>query len=310
MTRLLRAGRYGGVVLLLAVIVMANLLLTPNFRRVDIVWSMFLQSFPVIIMSLGMAMVVASGGIDLSVGSCMALASILFAKLSLFEGWSPLSAAGVALAAAVFMGVVNGLLIGRFALPALAVTLGTMLIGRGVTAAINEGKTITFYDSALVRLGLHRFFGIVPVHAVIIAATVAVVFLLVRKTVFGIYLQAVGDNAAAARSVGIRTGGIILAVYAAASFLAGIAALFETARLASSDPVSYGAQTGLDCIAAVALGGTPLGGGRARVIGTVVGAMTMQAVTTTVIMNNLPNAYALVLKALIIVLALSPRKGA
>ncbi len=298
---------YGAFIVLLLLLA-ANAVATPNFMRLGTVWNMLLQSFPIIIMSLGMAMVIATGGIDISVGSIMAIASIVFSKLALDSGWPIFAAIVAALAVAVLVGLMNGLLVGKFGFQPIVVTLVTMMIFRGLAAVINDGQIVTFYDSDLVNFGLYRLFGLIPIHVVIIAAAVAVVYFVVKKTVFGAYLQAVGDNPGAARLVGVNTVRILLVVYAINAFLAGFASIFETARMASADAINMGNLTELDCVAAVAVGGTPMRGGQVRIIATLAGALTMQAITTMVNMNNIPYAYSLVVKSIIIVIALSVQK--
>ncbi|MCC8180588.1 MAG: ABC transporter permease, partial [Planctomycetes bacterium] len=195
-----------GAFLVLAFLLLLNAAVTPNFIRLNTVWNMLLQSFPIIIMSLGMAMVIATGGIDISVGSIMAIGSIIFAKLALESGWSIVAASVGALAIATLVGLANGLLVGKFGFQPIVVTLVTMMIGRGAAGVINNGRIVTFYDSNLVDFGLYKVFGIIPIHIVIIAAAVVGVYLLVKETVFGIYLQAVGDNIRA--GLGVRVGGL------------------------------------------------------------------------------------------------------
>lgn len=292
----------------LALLLVANALATPNFLQLGTAWNMLLQSFPIIIMSLGMAMVIATGGIDISVGSVMAIASIVFAKASLEAGWGIWPSALAALAVACLVGAVNGVLVGGFGFQPIVVTLVTMMIGRGAAAVINDGKIMTFYESNLVDFGLYKIFDAVPIHIAIIVLAVAAVYFLVRETVFGVFLQAAGDNRRAAELVGINTFRIILTVYVANAFLAGFASIFETARLASADAINLGKLVELDCIAAVAVGGTPMRGGQVRIISTLAGALTMQAITTMVNMNNIPYAFSLVIKSAIIVIALSVQK--
>ncbi|MDR3210926.1 MAG: ABC transporter permease [Planctomycetota bacterium] len=302
-----RLRTYAPFLVLLAILAL-NALVTPNFIQTGTARNMLLQSFPIIIMSLGMAMVIATGGIDISVGSIMAIASIVFAKLALDLGMGIVAAAVAALAISALFGAVNGLLVGYFAFQPIVVTLVTMMIGRGAAAVINDGKIVTFYDSNLVDFGLYQVLGVIPIHIFIIVIAVVVVFLLVRETVFGIYLQAVGDNLRAARLVGVDTFRIILSVYVACACLAGFAAIFETARLASADAINLGKLVEMDCIAAVAVGGTPMRGGEVRILSTLAGALTMQAITTMVNMNDIPYAYSLVIKSVIIIVALTVQK--
>ena len=131
---------------------------------------------------------------------------------------------------------------------------------------------------------------------------------LVKKTNFGLYVQAIGDNKVASKLMGLRTALILIGTYVLCAFLAGLASVFETLRMCSADPNNIGLNVELDCIAAVAIGGTSMSGGRAVIWGTLVGALVMQLITTMMNMNNIFYAYALVIKSVIIIIALYLQK--
>ena len=295
--------RYGALIVLVLMVVL-NGFITSNFLAIGTLWNVLIQAFPVILMALGMTMVIATGGIDISVGSTMAISSIILAKLSIHLEWNFGLSLLVALLAAAAFGLFNGVLVGVFNLQPIISTLILMVSGRGIAQLVNDGVVISFYGNRYTDMGVYRIGGVLPVQVVMIAIAVAVVCFVVNRTSFGCYLQAVGDNSKTARLTGVRTSMILICVYLLCALLAGFAASFETLRLCSADPNNIGNNIELDCVAAVAVGGTSMSGGRAHVLGTVVGALVMQLVTTMVNMNNIPYAYSLIVKAAIIVVAL------
>lgn len=255
-------------------------------------------------MALGMTLVIATGGIDISVGSTMALSSIVLAKLAIHLEVSFGLSLLAALVAAALFGLFNGVLVGVFKLQPIVSTLILMVSGRGIAQLVNDGVVISFYGNNYSDLGMYRIGGVVPVQVVMIAIAMAVMVFVVKRTSFGCYVQAVGDNGQTAGLTGVNTTLVIIAVYVICALLAGFAASFETLRLCSADPNNIGNNIELDCVAAVAVGGTSMSGGRAHVLGTVVGALVMQLVIIMVNMNNIPYAYSLVIKACIIIAAL------
>ena len=295
--------RYGAVIVLLLMVAL-NGLVTPNFMNIRTLWNVLIQAFPVILMALSMTLVIATGGIDISVGSTMALGSIVLAKLAIHLEVSFGLSLLAALVAAALFGLFNGVLVGVFKLQPIASTLILMVSGRGIAQLVNDGVVISFYGNIYSDLGMYRIGGVVPVQVVMIAIAMAVMVFVVKRTLFGCYVQAVGDNGQTAGLTGVNTTLVIIAVYVICALLAGFAASFETLRLCSADPNNIGNNIELDCVAAVAVGGTSMSGGRAHVLGTVVGALVMQLVTIMVNMNNIPYAYSLVIKACIIIAAL------
>jgi ribose/xylose/arabinose/galactoside ABC-type transport system permease subunit len=299
------AGPTYGALVALVLLVLLNLAFTQNFAAWNNLWNLLIQVAPTMLVALGMTLVIATGGIDLSVGSVMAIASAL-AATNLDRGAS----VGILLAllVSVALGALNGALITGFRIQPIIVTLALLISGRGIAQVINHGgQLIPFSNPAFEYLG-KGYVGPVPFQVLVMLLLVSAAFFLLRLTGFGRYLLAVGGNEAAARLAGVRIHRTKITVYALSGLLAGLAGLIETARLGASDAAKVGLNIELDAIAAVVVGGTPLSGGRATVAGTVVGALIMQVMTTSfnmgpLGMSPLPFSWSLVVKAAIIILA-------
>ena len=289
-----------GALAALVLLVIINSVFTPNFFDVNNFRNILLQVSPTVLVAVGMTIVISTGGIDLSVGSVMAIASAV-AATSLDYG------AGVAillaLAAAAAAGAFNGALISGFRIQPIIVTLALLISGRGVAQVLsNGGQLIPFSNASFEYLGKGVLAG-VPVQVIVMALVVGLAIFVMRATPFGRYVVAVGGNEAASRLAGIKIHRTKIIVYALSGLLAGLAGLIETARLGASDAQKVGLNIELDAIAATVVGGTPLTGGRATVVGTLVGALIMQIITTGFVMNGISYAWSLVIKAAIIIVA-------
>ena len=292
------APTYGALAALVLLFV-ANSLLTPNFFDLNNFRNILLQVSPTVLVAVGMTFVIATGGIDLSVGAVMAIASAV-AATSLDGG--VLVAVLLALAVTTSAGAFNGALISGFRIQPIIVTLALLISGRGVAQVINGGQLIPFSNPAFEWLGRGQIVG-VPVQVLLMLVAVAAAIFFMRMTVFGRYVVAVGGNESAARLAGIKVGRTKVKVYALSGLLAGLAGLIETARQGASDAPNIGLNIELDAIAATVVGGTPLTGGRATVVGTLIGALIMQIITTSFNMNGVSYAWSLVIKAAIIIVA-------
>ncbi|MDQ3906753.1 MAG: ABC transporter permease [Acidobacteriota bacterium] len=289
-----------GALAALVLLFLVNAVATRNFLDVNNFRNILLQVTPTVLVAVGMTYVIATGGIDLSVGSIMAIASAV-AAVSLGRGVG--LAIVFALVVAFAVGALNGAIITGFRIQPIIVTLASLITVRGVAQVIsNGGQLIPFDSPRFAWLGQGQL-GPVPVQVALMALVVAAAIFVMRATAFGRYVAAVGGNEAAARLAGVRVHRTKLAVYALSGLLAGLAGLIETARLSASDAQKVGLNIELDAIAAVVVGGTPLTGGRATVIGTVVGALIMQLITTSFNMNGISFAWSLVIKAAIIIVA-------
>lgn len=288
--------------ILLVVILILNAFITPNFFSMGTVRNVIIQSCTIILTGMGMTMVISTGGIDISVGAVMALAGIVSVQ-SLSMGVLPACILGVAVGA--LSGVVAGFMVGKLRVQAMVVTLALMIGVRGVAQVLNDAKFLYItgeHAEAYKAMGSAKVFGI-PVQIIPIVTAVFLVWFVLEKTILGRHIQAVGDNPKAAELSGINSSGTLMFVYICSAVLASVAGIFATAKIGAADGNSLGLLSELDAIAAVAVGGTSMSGGRARIFGTVIGALIMLLITVTVNMNNIAYEYAQVLKAVIIVFA-------
>ena len=287
-----------GAVYAFVILVVVDSLLNKNFLALNTLWNLSIQVLPILLTALGMLLVISTSGIDISTGSLMAVAGVLCAKfitgqIALGNGSIPLAMI-MGLLAATLLGAVNG---------ALIVTLVLYIAGRGIAQLMSDGSTLVFYNTPFNDLGVMRLGGQVPLQLLLEIAFVLIFAFLLKKTTFGYYIQAIGENEKAATLSGIQTKSVLVAVYAISGFMAGCAGLMTSARACCADPNSLGALAEMDAIAAVAIGGTSMNGGKARIMGTVFGALIIQLITMTINMNNIHYAYARILKGLIIVIA-------
>ncbi|GIE51817.1 sugar ABC transporter permease [Amorphoplanes nipponensis] len=288
-------GVYAAIVLL----VLYNVAFTPNFLAWSNLRIQLIQVAPVVIVALGMALVIGTEGIDLSVGSVMALAAAL---IPLYLGYGVLAAILVSLLAGVLVGLVNGTLVARVGLQPIVATLALFVGGRGLALVISGGRLKDIRNDDLIFLGSGDFLGL-PMLVWIAALLVLVVAFVVRRTVFGRRLLAIGGNRPATELAGVPVKRVLITVYVLCSVLASIAGLLAVARIQSSDASAVGLLIELSAITAVVVGGTPLTGGRVRVLGTVAGALLMQLVVATMIKHNLPSSSTEMVQAAIILIA-------
>ncbi|BFU47301.1 ABC transporter permease [Krasilnikovia sp. MM14-A1004] len=292
--------RYG-VYAAIAVLVLSNVLFTPSFLTWSNLRIQLVQVAPVVIVALGMALVIGTEGIDLSVGSVMALAAAL---IPLYLGYGVLAAIVVSLLAGVAVGLINGTLVARVGLQPIVATLALFVGGRGLAVVISGGQLKDIRNPDLRYLGSGDLLG-VPVLVWIAAMLVVVIAFTVRRTVFGRRLLAIGGNRPAAELAGVPVKRVLTTVYVVCSVLAAIAGVLAVARIQSSDASAVGLLIELNAITAVVVGGTPLTGGRVRVLGTVAGALLMQLVVATMIKHNLPPSTAEMVQAAIILVAVA-----
>ncbi|MEV6844307.1 ABC transporter permease [Actinoplanes sp. NPDC051411] len=295
---LTRLSKYG-VYLAIALLGLYNIFFTPYFLTWSNLRIQLIQVAPVVIVALGMALVIGTEGIDLSVGSVMALAA---AFIPLYLGYGVVAAILVSLAAGVVVGLINGVLVAKVGLQPIVATLALFVGGRGLAVVISKGRLRDIHDSNFLYLGSGDLFGI-PVLVWIAALLVAVVAFVVRRTVFGRRLLAIGGNRPATELAGVPVQRVLITVYVVCSVLASIAGLLSVSRIQSSDASSVGLLIELSAITAVVVGGTPLTGGKVRVVGTVAGALLMQLVIATMIKHNLRPSTTEMVQAVIILIA-------
>ena len=288
-----------GVYVGLLVLVAFNLAFTPRFAEIDNIRLQFVQVVPVAIIALGMAVVIGTKGIDLSVGSVMAIASAL---LALYLGYGPLVAIPISVLAGAAVGAVNGVLVARFGIQPIVATLALLVGGRGLALVIAQGRLTEIFDPLLGAIGSAQAFG-VPIVLLIVLAVAVGVAILMRRTTFGRYVVAIGGNAQASFLAGVPVRRTLLSVYILSGTLAAVAGIIQTARLSASDPSFVGNLIELSAITAVVVGGTPLSGGRVEIVGTLAGAMLMQVIAATLISHNLPDSATRMVQAVIILAA-------
>ncbi|WP_309668036.1 ABC transporter permease, partial [Tabrizicola sp.] len=289
------------------VLLLFNFAVTPNFATWQTLNVNLTQVSTIVIVAVGMTLVIATGGIDLSVGSLMAISGAIAPMIFLGNlveiGWVPAAVAVamfVAVAATTVLGAFNGWLIARFRIQPIVATLVLFIAGRGIAQVMTNGNLQVFKLPEFQWIGLGRPFGI-PAQVIVMLCIVVFAAWVLARTSFGRQLLAIGGNERAARLSGIATGRIKIAVYAISGALAGVAGLVVIAINSASDANLVGMGMELDAIAAVAVGGTLLSGGRATIIGTLLGALIIQLVRYTLLANGVPDAAALVVKAAIII---------
>ncbi|MBT3200836.1 MAG: ABC transporter permease [Phycisphaerales bacterium] len=301
----------------LALIVL-NSIFTPSFLSIDTLDNTLRQAFPMMLVALGMTMVISSGGIDISVGAIMAVSAAVTARIFALSvlATTPVSvllilwmacAICCGLLAAGVCGLLNGMLISKFKIQPIIVTLIVMFVARSVAQMILGELPLSLMGTRFEDLGRLRILG-APIQVLIMIGAVAAMLFIAKKTVFARRVEAIGENRRAARLVGINIFRVTVGVYVLCAVLCAIAGVMEAARGGRVDAGRLGMFIELDAIAAVAIGGTAFSGGRARILGTVFGAVLVQLVTVIVNMNDISYHYSLILKAVVLVTAVWAQK--
>src|SRR4051795_3776164 len=260
---------------------------------------------PTAIIALGMTLVIATRGIDLSVGATVAISAAVAC------GWiaaapDPTSASAaivgmlLALGLSVVLGLWNGMLVALLGIQPIIATLVLMTAGRGLAMLITDGQIITVDNPLFAELGGGFLLGL-PVSVVLAALVFAAVMLITRRTALGMLVESVGVNPTASRLAGVRSRGIIWTVYVFVALCACTAGLMISSNVTAADANNAGLWIELDAILAVVIGGTLLTGGRYSIAGTLVGALVLQTLTTTVYTAGIPPEVTLVFKALVII---------
>jgi len=301
----------------LLLLLLINLIISPEFFNLTFKDGRFYGSLidvlnraaPIALLAIGMTLVIATGGVDLSVGSVMAIAGAVSAYLivSGVDSLTVIIAGG--LAAGLVGGMINGLLVGYMNIQPIVATLILMVAGRGVAQLINEGQIVTFQHEAFSFLGTGYFLGL-PFPIILVIITFVLVQLLMRRTALGLYVEAVGANASASRYLGINARAIKLSVYCLAGLCAALAGMIAAADIKGSDANNAGLWLELDAILAVVIGGASLMGERFSLVLSIIGALIIQTLTVTIIISGIPPKFNLLIKASAIILVLlmqSPR---
>ncbi len=275
----------------LALIVVGALIsfATPYFLTTNNLMGVFRSFSLTAIMSIGMVMVIITGGIDLSVGSVMGLSSLVTA-LCFGAGLPTLACIGAGLLVGVAFGAFNGLMITGIGLPPFIATLGSLSIGRGLMYIVTRGVPVTPDTPDIFSVLGQGYIGLVPVPVVIMLVMMIGFSILMRRTRFGRHVYATGGNEQAARLSGVKTNRVKLSVYILSGAIAALAGVISFSRYLSAEPASgFGAE--LDVIAAAAIGGASLSGGIGSVSGAVIGAALAGIIANGVVLMNI-NTYA------------------
>ncbi|GAA1010065.1 ribose ABC transporter permease [Acrocarpospora pleiomorpha] len=290
-----------GIVAVLIVLVALMAVIAPNFATVDNLLNIARSISINAILAAGMTFVILTAGIDLSVGSIVAVSGVVAVLSAVADVPAPLAIVAGVLAGAV-AGLLNGLLTSYLALAAFIVTLGTMTCLRGLAYTMTDGQPIVSNTLNFRDIGNGYMLG-VPVPVVVMAVVYLVAWFLLERTRYGRHVYAVGGNAEAARLAGVNVRLVTTSVYVLAGACAGLAGVIFAARVVSAQPTA-GTGYELDAIAAVVLGGTSLMGGRGRIPGTLVGSIILGVLSTGLILMNVPFFTQLLVKGVVIILAI------
>ncbi len=286
-----------------------NLAFSPGFFRVSVLdgrlygtlIDILHQGSDIILLAIGMTLVIATGGVDLSVGSVMAIAGALAAVLVQQTSAPVPLILAASLGLATLAGSFNGVLVAYAGIQPIVATLIFMVAGRGIAMLLTDGQIITFSHPHFEFLGNGHFLAL-PFTITIALAFLALTLLGTRKTAIGLFLESLGSNETAARYCGVNTKSVKLLVYAFSGLCAGMAGVIATANIRAADSSRVGEMLELDAILAVVVGGTALTGGRFTLIGSVIGAVLIQTLTTTMLQFGVPPEIAPVPKAVVILI--------
>ena len=313
MTRKLTSSPLLWPALALIALLIVNVVLTPSFLSLRVqdghlfgsLIDILRNGAPTLLVALGMTVVIATRGIDLSVGAVVAISGALACTI-IADSPTPdslgtvLAAVAVALAFSLVLGAWNGLLVAVFGIQPIIATLILMTAGRGIAMLITEGQIITISSAPYKVIGAGYWFGL-PASIVIAGAMFAIAALVTRKTALGLLIESVGINPVASRLAGVRSRGIIWVVYVFSGLCAAIAGLMISSNVTAADANSAGLYIEMDAILAVVIGGTSLAGGRYSLTGTLIGAFVIQTLTTTVYTVGIAPSITLVFKALVVI---------
>jgi ribose transport system permease protein len=286
-------------------------LLSDKFLTISNGWNVMRQISVNICISTGMTLVVLTAGIDLSVGSVLALCGAITAGLlkngieipaaNLYIGFTLLGGILAGIVTGALLGFFNGWTITKFKVPPFVATLAMLTIARGLTMLWTKGFPISGLGKNFAYIGIGWFLGI-PLPVWISGIIVLLTVIITKHTRFGRYIYAIGGNESAARLSGIRINKVKMGVYAIAGALAAIGGIIVTSRLDSAQP-NAGVSYELDAIAAVVIGGTSLSGGRGNVLGTVLGAIIIGVLNNGLVLLNVSPFWQQVVKGLVILIA-------
>lgn len=285
-----------GLIILCVVITIVS----PAFMTLSNITNIFTQVSTNAIIAIGMTFVILTGGIDLSVGSTVAISGALAASILKSTNNIPLAIL-VAAITGIVIGLINGILISKGKLQAFIVTLATMTIFRGATLVFTNGTPISKLSETFVKIGNGKI-GFIPIPVIITIVILIISIYLLTQTRFGRYLYALGGNEDSAKLSGINTNKIKTLVYMISGFASSIAGIIIASRIGSASP-NAGTSFELDAIAAVVIGGTSLSGGEGKITGTIIGALIIGVLNNGLNLMNVSPFYQSIVKGLVILIA-------
>ncbi|MBD2017728.1 ribose ABC transporter permease [Microcoleus sp. FACHB-53] len=291
-----------GILPILLVICIVFSLVSPSFLSPGNLINVIRQASINIVLATGMTFVILTGGIDLSVGSILGVTAVVGVLVSLIPG-AGLFAVPAALLAGVCLGLLNGALIAYLGLPPFIVTLGSYTALRGVAYLVANGTTVINRNLNFAWIG-NNYFGPIPWLVVIALLAVVASWFVLRRTVLGRHIYAVGGNIRAARLTGIKVSQVLLFVYGVSGLLSGLGGIMSASRLYSATGM-LGQGYELDAIAAVILGGTSFTGGIGTIWGTLLGALIIALLNNGLTLMNVSFFWQLVVKGLVIIIAVT-----
>ncbi|SNY89985.1 monosaccharide ABC transporter membrane protein, CUT2 family [Cohaesibacter sp. ES.047] len=292
---------------ILATVLLLNFIVFPGFFSIEFqngrlfgnLIDVLNRGAPTALLAIGMTLIIATKGIDLSVGAVMAIAGAVAASV-VSDGNHWIVALMAALAAGLACGLWNGVLVSIFRIQPIVATLVLMVAGRGVAQLITEGRILTFLDPGLIFLGAGTIFGLAtPI--VIWICIGALVTLVVRRTALGMLIESIGINEKSSRLAGINSHVLLISVYLVSGICAALAGVVVAADIKGADANNAGLWMELDAILAVVVGGTSLLGGRFSIIASLLGALIIQSVNSVILLSGMPPEFNLVIKALLII---------
>ncbi|MCT2582313.1 ABC transporter permease [Actinophytocola gossypii] len=293
--------------LALVALLLLNLVFTPSFFALRLqdghlfgsLVDILRNGAPTLLIALGMTLVIATRGIDLSVGAVAAIAGAV-ACTHIADGGGPVTAMALALVLCAVLGLWNGFLVSVVGIQPIIATLVLMTAGRGIAMLLTEGQIVTIDDDVYRQVGAG--FLVLPIAILISLAVLGGVALATRRTALGMLVESVGVNPEASRLAGVRARTIIWTVYVFVALCAGVAGLMISSNVSAADANNAGLWIELDAILAVVIGGTSLAGGRYSLTGTLLGAVIIQTLTTTVYTIGVPPEVTLVFKAVVVII--------
>jgi galactofuranose transport system permease protein len=291
----------------LAVLLLLNLFLLPGFFSIQIkdghlfgsVIDILNRAMPLLIISLGMTLVIAKEGIDISVGSVLAISGALAAAM--MENTSVWVALLAAVGVGIICGLWNGVLVSVFEIQPMVATLILLTVGRGIAQLITGGQILSIDNEIYQYLGSGFFLGL-PFPIFIGAAIFLIMMYLKKRTAMGLFLESIGNNMIASKFAGIQPKKMILLVYTICGVCAAIAGIIVSANVSSADANNAGLWIELDAILAVVIGGTSMRGGRYFLGGTIIGAFFIQTLSTTIYSVGINPQIVMVVKAIVVIL--------